>query len=230
MNHSIFRPDVLSIFTDASTRVVTKGHWNVSSAAIAVDYYGNIPDTDATIFEDSTNNQGELFGIQLGVNLAIKHQDSYTRVNLFTDSELSVNILRYWIQGWVRQAGFKRNDPRAWRSLATSSGTPVKNLSLIAGIVDTVPLIRVIFNIYHVAGHCVDKPNFLRSQFCRKNSISISINDAIMLAKYNDMVDHYANRVIDEFDPSLKATVCPWFTAPDLRAYRRVVRRFTDIY
>lgn len=230
MNHSIFRPDVLSIFTDSSTRVVTKGHWNVSSAAIAVDYYGNIPDTDATIFEDSTNNQGELFGIQLGVNLAIKHQDSYARVNLFTDSELSMNILRYWIQGWVRQTGFKHYDPRAWRHLTTSSGTPVKNLPLIAGIIDTIPLIRIGFNIYHVAGHSADDPVFVRSQFSKKNKINITINDAIMLAKYNDMVDHYTNRVIDEFDQSLKATVCPWFATPDLRAYRQVVRRFTDIY
>lgn len=102
-------PDT-GVFTDGSSRPNPgPGGWGVVKVAdgqILEQRHGSDPDT--------TNNRMELTALITGLQLI----PTDAACQLYTDSELCVNILTKWAAGW-KQRGWKRK------------GGPIKNLDLV---------------------------------------------------------------------------------------------------
>jgi len=225
MNHSIFKPNTLSIFTDAAVHLIGENKWNVSSVAIAFNK-GGVLESQSAIIEDATNNVGELYGIQLGVDLAYKLGPYYMRTNLYSDSELCVKTLKGWVYNWIRNTGFKSTDPRSWKTLRTSSGAPVANKVQIINLIDSICALegRVpLFRIFHVKAHSIGNPRDIMRMFLRENKIPISIEDARELARCNDMADAQAKTILEEYNRDLITKPIPFYVPVSLKGYYKVM-------
>ena len=201
----IFKLGVLNIFTDASTKRMEPHSWRACAGAVGVTLN---PVTDEELFryrdsrmliDKCTNNIAELAGIELGVDMAIQYQDDFDRINLFSDSNISVHTFREWIFYWCRNVG-SYNHPERMRDLRTSSGKAVMNLSHILDVVNKICSIdQAEFNIYHCRGHHIDKLDVMIKSFHKENKIVISREDAMLLANFNDVIDRDTRLIVERY-------------------------------
>lgn len=198
----IFEEGVLNIFTDASINPLGNNKWDGCAGAIPTHY----EEDRLTIFEhgpslmvirDCTNNIAELSAIELGCNIALKKQQEYFRINLFSDSEYSVKSLREWIFGWAKVSC--RDGIEGFRNLRKSDGNLVKNHTIIINIINKILSIdpgQCSFNIYHVKAHSNGNLNKVQEHFRKANNIDINILDAKILAYFNDKVDNLTRDIL----------------------------------
>lgn len=221
----VFRDDVLNIFTDASIKPLqVKNTWDGCSGAISVinedkeDY-----DKRVVIIRNCTNNIAELTAIEVGVELAIDNMGKFSRINLFSDSKISVLGLRDWIWNWIQSS-------RDMRYMTTSSGTPVKNLNIILNIINKILMIDPNlsqFNIYHCKGHALGKGELIQKTFYEVNKLKISIEDALELGKYNDIVDNLTRDTLYNYpEGGLEMSVVPFSIHPtNMSLYKEIIGR-----
>lgn len=179
-------PTILNIFTDAS---LYKGsNTTIACAgAIAVTAYNDIVDSSYLLLGDSTNNQGEISAIKLGVGLAARvPRDQYQNINIISDSIISVRGLAEWLIVWYKN----RKD----NTLMSSSGRPVANQEVFIEIVNEIISLGINhLSIYHTLGHMRythqgDLQQVIRN-FNVVNNHDISMEDARYLAYFNDVID-----------------------------------------
>lgn len=176
-------PSILNIFTDASTSKINNDVTTISAGYATVNN-GIIIDSNFKVINDASNNYGELYAILLGVNSALMFNKSYSIINLFSDSEISVRSLRKWIFNWElsKNRFFKSN------------GYQVLNQELIHMIVDTIILNNLVINFYSQLGH-IDEHNKkqvgkLKWFISKENDIDkLSDDDCKKIAYYNSFVD-----------------------------------------
>ena len=193
-------------------------------------------DLELGIIDDCTNNIAELTAIELGVEMAIKHQYNYKRINLFSDSRISVFSLREWFFNWVKNAGMSYDDYGLHlANLKTSSGSDVKNYSIITEIINKISDIDpkyCQFNIYHCPGHMHGKTKEVIKTFNKHNKILLSEEDANLLTYYNDKVDNITRNVIKDYQVSqennayeeYKRQVLPFSVIPlQISSYKRII-------
>lgn len=228
----IFVEGVLNIFTDASIDPLPKKYtWNGCSGAIGVssDLSTNI---DLAVLDLCTNNIAELTAIELGVEMAIREQHNYKRINLFSDSRISVLSLREWFFAWVNNAKAWHNDSPLYQ-LRTVGGSDVKNYSIITEIINKISYIDpniCRFNLYHCAGHRADRIDQVIKLFRKENHITLSFSDARLLAYYNDIVDNETRKVVKAYRTSpqnfteIKRQVLPFSVIPlHIKQYQRII-------
>lgn len=201
----IFKFGVLNIFTDASTKRMEPHSWRACAGAVgvALNPKGNqisFKYQDSRMLIDKcTNNIAELAGIELGVDMAIKYQDKFDRINLFSDSNISVHTFCEWIFYWCRNIG-SYNHPERMQDLRTSSGKSVMNLTHILDIINKICSIdQAEFNMYHCRGHHMGKLNEMIQSFYKENKIDISREDAMLLANFNDVVDRDTRLIVERY-------------------------------
>ena len=143
--------NTLNIFSDASVlgKVDVVKRNRVCAGAVAI--VNGCRDREYhTILERSTNNYGELSAIFLAIQLAALYRDDYSEINIFSDSNISVNGLREWIYNWFSHIG-----PDG--VLYSSNGAPVANQIIIKCIYDfvinTFDPNRHRIKIHHCKGH-----------------------------------------------------------------------------
>ena len=199
----IFRPDVLNIFTDASIKRLGEHSWRGCAGAIGVYYNEDTNDyvtmTQLMLLKHCTNNIAELAGIELGVDMALDYQYGFKRINLFSDSNISVHTYREWIFAWCRNMGTYQS-PERMGDLRTSSGKSVKNLTHILDTINKIcDIEQCEFNIYHCRGHHMNKLDEMITSFIKENKIKISKKEAVLLAYYNDMVDQETRDIVEHY-------------------------------
>lgn len=229
MPSSLFTSQTLSIFTDGSIRSIEgyKNHWDVCAAAVAYDR--DCISADTLIMRDSTNNAAELMAIQLGVNLALQlqHSHRHNRIILFSDSEYSVNTLRTWIWGWIRNSAYDRNDLRTYAGLRTNRNSPVQNKEIILSIIDSICLFantNQSFNLFHCISHQKTNYAMIRDQFLRINNLEITLDDAEIIGLRNDTVDRLAYTTLRDGN-SREGHPFPFYTVPNMDKYYTVMKR-----
>ncbi len=190
--------NAINIFTDASVlgKIDKHNKNKVCGGAIAVDFNNGRVKEYHCVIDKSTNNYGELTALGLGIQLASIYKDTYERINIFSDSKLSVMSLREWIYGWIR------NMNQNYR-LLSSTGAEVANQDLIIRITDSI-IDNFIpgkhrINIYHCNGHIYNPKDYYKA--VRSLSLNfkyrLSEEEFKMLQYYMKIIQRW-NNYIDE--------------------------------
>lgn len=138
---SVFNTKTLNIFTDAS--VSQKDH---KTCPGYVSYIGNDRINERyVILDQSTNNEGEIYAIYMAIQEAIWKKPFVSRINIFSDSRISVMGLREWIPDWI-------NNQRE-SILYNSSGEVVKNQELFLSCMYFILYYNLEIHLYHIRGH-----------------------------------------------------------------------------
>lgn len=229
----IFKDGVLNIFTDASIKLIGPHTWKGCAGAVGVIVTDDRVDVidDYILLDRCTNNIAELAGIEVGVDMAISWQYNFNRINLFNDSRISVYSLREWIFLWCRAARAYDN-PDNMRNLKTSSGSIVSNVTHLFDIINKICLLDDIkMNIYHCRGHLMSRITEVMDSFKKENHIDISLDDAELLAHYNDMIDRNTRQILNEkfYDDSYKHIRREYpqyaITPMNMRRYAKIIGR-----
>ena len=95
-NNNIFTSDSLNIFTDASIKTLRNGERIGCAGAVLV--FGELKDNNIIekydIIRNTTNNNSEIKAVRLGVQQAIRNSLPYTKIRLFSDSQISIYGIR----------------------------------------------------------------------------------------------------------------------------------------
>lgn len=138
-------PNVINIFTDASM-MPTDGTQLVPGCYGFLTMHGEV-EINQGLFVDtySTVNRSEIKGIKCAVLEAIRLRNMGFRgiINIFSDSQISVNGIRAWIFGW------KNKD----NELFTKDGKSVANQSEYIEIMQLIIQYNPYVNFYHLKGH-----------------------------------------------------------------------------
>ena len=222
----VFQEGVLNLFTDGSCDNKNKT-MPASCACLAVIYdpVKQVPvimDQKSYVIENATSNIAELSAIDIGVMLAQDNQMNFNRINLFSDSRISVLGLRDWIWDWVRRS--KYNETKV---LISTSGEPVKNQILIKNIVAKINTItQCIFCIYHQKGHCMNDLERGREQFYLSNGIYLDIEDVKLITYYNDLTDQFARQTVAQFRQAQRYTPVSYTIGDiNMKQYYQVMKR-----
>lgn len=171
----------INIFTDASL-VNYNGKSIVCSGYIVVKN-NIIIDSNFKVINDSTSEYGELYSVLLGIQASIKYKNLFMEMNLFSDSNSTVNALREFVFKWD-----KTND-----YFIKKRGGIVKYHDLISFIINIVVFNEIPISFYNQRGHldCNDD-NDVNSQinfFKKNNSIDLDIETSKKICYYNYFID-----------------------------------------
>jgi ribonuclease HI len=181
--NSIFNDKTLNIFTDASV-YKTKNETIGSPGYVAV-IGENIVDQKSIILRESTNNESELYAINMAIQYALYNRDKVEVINIFSDSQFAVYGLREWIFSWLNNI---RND-----RIYNSSGNQVANQALFMSIIYAILSNDLKISLYHNRGH------FKNSQvkefinlFTKHNFLNdyIDYQTAYKIMYFNNIVDN----------------------------------------
>ena len=190
-NRTIFTPNSLNIFTDASIKKLHTGETIGSAGCLVVIDVLEERKTWAEyrIFRNTTNNNSELKAILLGVQNAIRFRREYGRPNnrtirLFSDSQISIFGLRDRIFNW----GFRDN------SYIGYDNKPIKNQDVILEIINTIIDNDIHIDFYHQKGHVSYNNESLNNAmhvFSVSNNIreNIDIDFIKQISKFSNDVD-----------------------------------------
>lgn len=180
-NRNLQFEDSINIFTDASLTKIDNEPIISSGYALVKD--GIIERSDFSVFCNATNNYGELFAIYMGIKAAIDYKNIAKRINLFSDSRISVYSLREWIFKWR----VVNND------FISGSGKRAENQDVIHMIIDSISMNNLPINIYCQRGHKNSDSNAnvvqQRDYFYQENGIYLPLETASKICYYNDFVD-----------------------------------------
>ena len=191
----LFGRDVLNIFCDASIKRTNLSTYGCPGS-IAIDTTGSSVDYESTILVDSTNNESEIYAILLATRQAIKYKNQFSRINIFSDSRISVCGMRDWMLSWIKRAN-------GGDTLLSTSGV-VANQQLFLQVLTLVMNNLDSYRLYHVDGHM--NPNnpkqihTLMRDFEKFNGIKIGPVEAIYLCTYNNLIDKETGEDLEKVD------------------------------
>mgnify|MGYP002521285989 CR=1 FL=1 len=159
--------DVLNIFTDASIKRIRNENSFIGCPGI-ISYLGyQSLCKRLEMINFSTNNESEIRAIQMAVEYiyeCIPMLPFIKRINIFSDSRISVYGLREWYKNWFNN--FKNGE------LYGSSGK-VKNQKYFIFIIKAIEQLGIPINIYHLRGHMENKPAYeFITSFYKENHIA----------------------------------------------------------
>lgn len=234
----IFRDNVVNIFTDASVLKTSQGETISCGGAIIV--LGDESEThhNVEVLRDSTNNQGEIMAINIGIDFAIKitnfHRNAglhVPEINLFSDSKISVCGLRQWIFNWINCS--------SGGVMYSSSGNPVANQDIYKSIIYKIVNNNININLYHQKGHVIENQDksVINAQrvFNESNGTKVNNLDLIRrLSYYNNMIDVitrnclYIEKDKGSFNTKMENIRCPIIPYLDkndmMGRYRRLIK------
>lgn len=227
MFESIYSGGELNIFCDASIKRASNNVVYGCPASMVIDS-GTIIQVDHTIIPHSTNNESEIYAILLATQQAVLFKDSYKRINIFSDSNISVQGIREWIFNWLKNSD---------GDILISTSGPVANQQIFLHVVITIIRHLDRLNIYHVRGHMQpdNKRDIKTIMDCfRKNNGGLSITefDAACLATFNNLVDNYSRNQLDIPDLEQYKRLQPGFIYPkpsdsDMMKYKTILHKTT---
>lgn len=182
------------VFVDASVESNLRG---ACAGAVLVDRSTNeILNIEFAYQPNGTNNSGEACAILIGVNLLSKLRDflgndkGEYRLNLFSDSMISLFGVRQWIFKWL--------PCDASMVLHKNDGEEVKNQNYFKLIYNKIMLSNLPVNLYHQRGHCVHDPEKIKDDFHkmnRCNCFDINVTPEY-LGHWNDYIDRATRDIL----------------------------------
>ena len=179
----------LNVFSDASITTVN-GHYTSCSGYVIV-YNDKIIETNHRIIYDSTNNYGEIFAIMMAVSAVIKKacEIKYvSRINLFSDSQISVLGLRDWIFKWYKKLN-------RYNNMISERNVEIANQDIFTEIVRIIVENGIPIHLYHQLGHKVFNNNSdikkIKESFKKVNGEEITDVVAQKLCWYNNVIDKF---------------------------------------
>ena len=185
---------------------------------------------ECAILSNTTNNESEIYAIKMGIYEARRLRSLYGEniiINIFSDSQISINGLRSWIFNWV-------NNIKDGIFIG-SSGLPVKNQNIFIQIIDAILKYNIKVNLFHVRGHmnnvnCTE--DFIHS-FRTVNHAIINPIIAKPLMEYNDMVDKYTRKILYQNSGFSNYTrmveYSHGYTESDLDKYKKLISINTKV-
>lgn len=225
---SLFNKNTLNIFTDAS--VCQKDH---NTCPGFVSYIGKDRINEKyLILDHSTNNEGEIYAIYMAITEAILKKPFISRINIFSDSRISVMGLREWIFNWIQN----RKDS----VLYNSSGEIVKNQELFLNCVFLILKYNLKIHLYHVRGHMnpgneTDVHKFIDSFKAHNECVFFqpSISLAIAMMNCNAHIDNLTRNFLERYgndstvfhyNPKIDTLISPIYSNPiDMDKYKKLV-------
>ena len=197
--------NTINIFTDAS--VIQKGsEYYTCGAAIAI-LGGN---TDCP----------------LKLALKLRNTFPHTRINLFSDSQISIYGLKEWLFMWAR----RMKDGYFY----TSEGKPVANQEVFKKIIHLINYYDLDINFYHIRGH-VERVGYNKAMkgFRASNGFQISLDVIRSICKMNTLVDNYSRNTLKEANlanyEALPTFYSYGFPEENRREYMRQFRRHINL-
>lgn len=179
----------INIFCDAS--ITTYNGVTYGCPGSIVVYKDEIIHKDSTILVESTNNESEIYAILLATRQAIMYKDHVSRINIFSDSRISVCGLRDWMVSWVK---------RSRDGVLMSTSGVVANQQIFLHIINLILNHLDEYHIYHIDGHCVSDKDITKAMkdFAKFNHKPIDIDEATYLCKYNNYVDNFSRYILED--------------------------------
>lgn len=180
----IVNPNTLNIFTDAS--IVSRPYgYDGCYGAIAV-YNDVIIDEIYRVNTGTTNNNSEIKGVRAGVFLALKYQNQFPIINIFSDSQISIFGIRDRLLNWSI-------DPISGMLLGRS-GQVIQSQDIFLEIVYLMLQYNLRINFIHQKGHVsqhIDSLIQAQHVFEASNSVrgKVDLNMIRFISKWNCVVD-----------------------------------------
>ena len=190
--------EVLNIFTDASIkRIRIENSFIGCPGMVAYIGYREL-NKRLEIMQHSTNNESEIRAIQMAIEYVYEYIPIIPyikRINIFSDSKISVYGLREWYKNWFMN--IKNGE------LYGSSGK-VKNQKYFIFIIKAIEQLGLPINIYHLRGHMLNKQWQFVDSFYKENHIvgyngKMDIRLRDYLIHGNDEIDKETG-IIDTLD------------------------------
>ena len=187
-NLEILDCNTINIFCDASIKTVNNTTYGCPGSVV-VSSNGLIIEKESTILVDSTNNESEIYAILLATQQAIKYKH-YKRVNIFSDSRISVMGLRDWMKSWIK---------RSKNGILMSTSGIVANQQIFLHVLHLIINNLDEYHLYHIDGHCSSNRNIMNAikDFKKFNKKEITYTEAIYLCSNNNLIDQYTGEVLD---------------------------------
>lgn len=200
---TIYGKGIINIFCDASIKRLDSGEMIGSPGAI---YLARDPSKNLNfytleyldILRHSTNNHAEIYAIYMAYQLAkvlYFKIGGDLRINIFSDSQISVYGLRDWIFSWIKGS---QGD-----NLISSAGKNIANQEIYKLIVIDMIESKVPIYLYHVKGHVNIKRKKeiynAKRVFDGSNDTNIPIDIIYEISYGNDLVDNITRDQIDIF-------------------------------
>ena len=187
--------EVLNIFCDASIRKM--GDKSAGCYGAVAVYGYTIIDEIYRICSDTTNNNAEIKAIRAGILLAIRHGNKFKRINLFSDSQVSLFGIRDRIFNWTVGRGGK---------LYGSQNQLISSQEVFIEIANLIVSHNLNISLWHQKGHV--KMNDFRSLdeakhvFMSSNGVRINLDTSFIryISTYNDIVDKKSRSVLYQND------------------------------
>lgn len=186
----------INVFTDASVKNHGQVTESIAGAVIQLNNGANInvPLLRYTRLIPSTNNEGEIYAIYMGILACTEIKNLYPdkefTFNIFSDSRICIFGLREWYRGWINNTIDMRAD-----ALISSSGEEVKNQQLFLRCFDAILSGNIHINLYHVRGHIDIRKSAQAKEFAKDFKEANHLNDYPSfelikeLVRINDIVD-----------------------------------------
>ena len=179
----------LNVFSDASITTIN-GHYT-SCAGYLIVYNDKIVETNHRVIYDSTNNYGEIYALLMAVKASIRKAEEIkyvSRINIFSDSQISGLGLREWIFNWYKKLN-------KYNNMVSGSNVEIANQEIFIEIVKTIVDNGIPMHLYHQRGHMsFNTPRDIRDikeSFVKINKEEISDVLAQKLCWYNNVIDKF---------------------------------------
>jgi ribonuclease HI len=208
--------NTLNIFSDASI-IGKHGNFTGCYGVVAV-LKDDIIDQRYRLVSYTTNNDSEIKGIRAALDLAMKYKDRYPFINIFSDSQISINGLKNYIYGW-------RINPQDGM-LYTKMKKKVSNQAIFIEdyrILKELEASPCIIQLYHQPAHVDNGYNALlkaADAFRKANLIrgNIDLNFMRYISTWNNHVDSNSRSMlrrnrkneIEFIDPLISTTEFGW--------------------
>lgn len=216
----IFNDQTLNIFTDASISKLPNGSYRSCPGLIAYVKPNRSCFSHIRVLENSTNNEGEIYAIFDAVQYAALNKQY--KINIFSDSLISVKGLKEWIYGWINNSRDK--------ILYNASGQPVSNQYYFLAIISYILSENISLNLYHIHGHInsSNKYNLINTakQFIQINKLdydTIDLNLIKTMVDANNRVDNMTRTTLES--PPMESRQIMLYISPniDLERYGQLI-------
>lgn len=221
MKFSYTEPNVINIFTDASTGTVDKtddtNTITVSSGYMVINQ-GQCVSSEVKVFANATVQFGELYAIFLGLSdmfrdVTIKKLygvdvNEYFVYNLFSDSLYSIKTITQYAPKWLTHnplCNINEDNNKVPPILLKNDGKPIQNQDVICHIIALIIVMGVKIRFYHIKSHLNPENkshiDTFYNCFYKYNPISENIKIPLVYAKsmisHNNKIDRLTRVYID---------------------------------
>lgn len=200
---SVFAPDAVNIFTDAS--ILKQPDEFIGCPGYMVVIGNEVVESDKRILLNSTSNNSEINAVKMGVLAALKYKP-YRVIRLFSDSQLCIFGLRDRVYNWVKH--------QSNGTLMTNDNKPVINQDVYVEILNIIVANQLSINFYHQRGHInIANPKDItkaKNDFIRFNNVQADVDEEFIkrISMYNNTVDCDTRTYLNSI-PDIKSTEFP---------------------